>query len=263
MTSDVVAEIPHSGRDRLVRRPGSPILAGIRAAEITFFALCALLEICLTNSFVRRNRRAQLRAEWLHRWCKVAGRIVGLRLVSRGEIPRAGLLVCNHLSYLDIIALSSLRPCVFVAKRDVRGWPIFGWLASAAGTIYVDRTRRVAAADAAKKIKAAIDAGLLVVLFPEGTSSDGATVLPFKSALLEPATQCQVGTAGISYQVKLGSVGDEVCYWRDMTLVPHLLNLLTKPEVFAGISFSPMRRCEGNRKEIARYLREEVIALRR
>src|SRR5437773_7774078 len=102
-------------------------------------------------------------------------------------MPLSGLLVCNHLSYLDIVVLSSIRPCIFVAKRDVRAWPLFGWLARAAGTIFVERNCRSAAAHEVARISSAIESGLLVVLFPEGTSSDGATVLPFKSSLLQAA----------------------------------------------------------------------------
>ena len=103
-------------------------------------------------------------------------------------MPSSGLLVSNHLSYLDIVVLSSIRPCVFVAKRDVARWPLFGWLAHAAGTIFVDRERRFST-EFVNGIHEAIAAGLPVVLFPEGTSSDGSTVLPFKSALLESAVQ--------------------------------------------------------------------------
>jgi 1-acyl-sn-glycerol-3-phosphate acyltransferase len=204
------------------------------------------------------------RAEWLHRRCRFACRVLGVRLTTSGEMPDAGLLVCNHLSYLDIIALSSLRPCVFVAKRDVRGWPLFGWLARAAGTIFVERNRRSAAANEVRRISAAIESGLLVVLFPEGTSSDGAAVLPFKSSLLQAAVaaRCPIAAAGIDYHLADGSVADEVCYWRDMTLVPHLLNLFGKEAIETTVRLSSSRLRTGDRKTLARELRAEVAALR-
>jgi 1-acyl-sn-glycerol-3-phosphate acyltransferase len=179
-------------------------------------------------------------------------------------MPSSGLLVSNHLSYLDIVVLSSIRPCVFVAKRDVASWPLFGWLARAAGTIFVDRERRFSSNKAVDLIREAIAGCSVVVLFPEGTSSDGSTVLPFKPALLESAVQlrCPVGSASVDYALDNGSVADEVCYWRDMTLVPHLLNLLFKREIWANYSFSPARIRAGNRKEIARELRDEVVSIR-
>jgi len=178
-------------------------------------------------------------------------------------MPHSGLLVCNHLSYLDIFVLSGLRPCVFVAKRDVRSWPLFGWLARAAGTIFVERNCRSATATEVAKISSAIESGLLVVLFPEGTSSDGATVLPFKSSLLQAAVaaRCPVATAAIDYDLADGSVADEVCYWRDMTLVPHLLNLFGKKSIDSTVRFSPSRPRGDNRKTLACELRAEVAAL--
>src|SRR6266567_3313968 len=150
------------------------------------------------------------------------------------------------------------------AYRDVAAWPLFGWLARAAGTIFVDRERRLASADVVDLVREAVAGGLLVVLFPEGTSSDGSTVLPFKSALLESAVElrCPVAAAAIEYALDEGSVADEVCYWRDMTLVPHLINLFFKREVRSKCSFSVPKIRVGDRKEIARELRDEIVSMR-
>jgi len=179
-------------------------------------------------------------------------------------MPSSGLLVSNHLSYLDIIVLSSIHPCIFVAKRDVARWPLFGWLAYAAGTIFVDRERRFSSPKAVDVVRKAVRSASVVVLFPEGTSSDGSTVLPFKSALLESAVQLRspIAAASIDYSLDNGSVADEVCYWRDMTLVPHLLNLLFKREIRANYSFSPAKVRAGNRKEIARELHDQILSMR-
>jgi 1-acyl-sn-glycerol-3-phosphate acyltransferase len=114
------------------------------------------------------------------------------------------------------------------------------------------------------RIRAAIESGLLVVLFPEGTSSDGATVLPFKSSLPQAAvaSRCPIAAAGINYRLAERSVADEVCYWRDMTLVPHLLNLFNKSEIEGSIRFSPAQPRGEDRKTLARELRREVTNLR-
>jgi 1-acyl-sn-glycerol-3-phosphate acyltransferase len=240
-------------------------LLGIwRAFAVGFFSLCALVENAITIPFLAQADRLHARATWLRRWSRFACRVVGIRVMIRGSIPRCGLLVCNHLSYLDVVVLSSIRPCVFVAKRDVATWPLFGWLARAAGTIFVDRQRRLASADVVDLVRDAITGGSLTVLFPEGTSSDGSTVLPFKSALLESAVQlrCPVAAAAIEYSLDDGSVADEVCYWRDMTLLPHLLNLFFKREIRSTCSFSVPRIRVGDRKQIARELREEIVSMR-
>ena len=243
----------------------STALLGIwRAFAVIFFSLCALVHNAITIPFVRRPRRVHARAAWLHDWCRFACRVLGVRVTTHGTIPSSGLLVSNHLSYLDIIVLSSIRPCVFVAKRDVASWPLFGWLAHGAGTVFVDRDRKFAAPKSIDVIQGAMTAGSVVVLFPESTSSDGSTVLPFKSALLESAVQlrCPIAAASIDYALDEGSVADEVCYWRDMTLVPHLLNLVFKREIRANYSFSLAKIRAGNRKEIARELRDEIVAMR-
>ena len=235
-----------------------------RAFSVVFFSLCALAHNAISISFVPARRRLRARAAWLHRWSQFACRVLGIRVRTHGSMPPSGLLVSNHLSYLDIIVLSSIRPCVFVAKCDVASWPLFGWLAHAAGTIFVDRERRFSSPKVVNGIHDAIAGGSVVVLFPEGTSSDGSAVLPFKSTLLESAVQlrCPVAAASIDYALDGGSVAEEVCYWRDMTLVPHLLNLFLKREIRAYYSFSPAKVRAGNRKEIARELRDEIVSIR-
>ena len=235
-----------------------------RAFAVIFFSLCALVQNVITTSCGRRPRCLQARAAWLHRWSRFACRVLGIRITTHGDMSSSGLLVSNHLSYLDVVVLSSIRSCVFVAKRDVATWPLFGWLAHAAGTIFVDRERRFSSRKAVEVVRQAIGTGSVVVLFPEGTSSDGSTVLPFKSALLESAVQLRptITAASIDYDVDDGSVSDEVCYWRDMTLVPHLFNLFFKREIRANYSFSPARIRAGDRKQLARELRDDIVSMR-
>ena len=235
-----------------------------RAFAVVFFSLCALVQNAISIPFVRRDRRLHARAIWLHHWSRFACRVLGIRVTMRGSKPSSGLLVSNHLSYLDIVVLSSIQPSVFVAKHDVARWPLFGWLAHAAGTIFVDRERKFSSPKVVNGIRDAIAGGSVVVLFPEGTSSDGSTVLPFKSALLESAVQLRspIAAACIDYAIDDGSVAEEVCYWRDMTLVPHLLNLFLKREIRANYSFSSEKIRDGDRKQIASELRDEIVSIR-
>jgi 1-acyl-sn-glycerol-3-phosphate acyltransferase len=276
MSASSIAGIADSDRVRsslFVTRPGPPspapgivalLVAIWRAVAVSIFSIVALSEISLKLLFVRRECRLHARAEWLHRWCLFACRVLGIHVATSGRMLRSGLLVCNHLSYLDIIVLSSITPCVFVAKRDVAAWPLFGWLARAAGTIFADRRRKLRAGGVVDLVRDAIAGGALVVLFPEGTSSDGESVLPFKSALLESALQagCMISAAAIDYSLSYGSVADEICYWRDMTLIPHLLNLFTKRGIDSRLVVRPFNGSGANRKEIARQLRSQVITMR-
>jgi 1-acyl-sn-glycerol-3-phosphate acyltransferase len=204
------------------------------------------------------------RAAWVHRTARRARRIFNLELQVTGPVPSSGLLVANHLSYLDIVVLAALAPAAFVAKRDVRSWPVFGMLARMAGTLFIQREKRADTARLAPELARLLEAGALVVVFPEGTSSDGSEVLPFRSSLLEAAVWrgTAIHTAYLEYELDDGNPGAEVCYWGTMTLVPHLWNLLGKARVRAKVAFSETPVSSADRKELARVARDEVVRLK-
>jgi 1-acyl-sn-glycerol-3-phosphate acyltransferase len=204
------------------------------------------------------------RAAWLQQTASRLLPVFGIRPEVRGEIPAGGLLVCNHLSYLDILVLAALAPCVFVAKQEVKSWPVFGWFAQLGGTVFVRRERRSQAAQTVDEIELVLRSGQLVILFPEGTSSSGDTVLPFKSSLLEPAVNPAhpLAVGCLHYELETGDVREEVCYWKDMTLVPHLVNLCSKRGLRAQARFKPVPNRSPDRKELARQLHAAVLALK-
>jgi 1-acyl-sn-glycerol-3-phosphate acyltransferase len=205
------------------------------------------------------------RAAWLQYSSR---RILGIfrtQIKTSGSIPKSGLLVSNHLSYVDILVIASITPAMFVAKREVKGWPIFGFFAKLAGTVFVDRERRARVGHTTSEIETALSEGALVVLFPEGTSSNGETVLPFKSSLLEPAARQThaLYASHIHYEIADGDVGEEVCYWSDAhTLLPHLINLLSKRTIKAEVRFTQLREASVDRKELAKQLHSEVLRLK-
>jgi lyso-ornithine lipid O-acyltransferase len=203
------------------------------------------------------------RAGWLQASSRRMLRIFDAEIVVAGESPKKGLLVCNHLSYLDILVLSAHTPCIFVAKSDIRNWPIFGWFTRIAGTLYADRGRRTQVGSLTAQMQRALEAGALVVLFPEGTSSGGCGVLPFKSALLELATNPAYALAAshLHYELQDGDVAEEVCYWKDMTFGPHLVNLLSKRRIQAYLAFSEITQRSKERKELAHLLHAKVTTL--
>jgi len=214
--------------------------------------------------FRRGQPLIEARAHWLQQGCRRVLRVFNAEIRSVGKVPETGLLVSNHLGYLDILVFSALTPAIFVAKSDVKHWPIFGWFARLGGTLFADRKRRLQVGELTKELRSVLDSGTLVILFPEGTSSDGQTVLPFKSSLLEPATGCchALTASLIAYRLEDGNVGEEVCYWKDMTFVPHLINLLSKKRVEVSVRFSELRKGSTNRKELARQLHAEVLKLK-
>jgi lyso-ornithine lipid O-acyltransferase len=224
-------------------------------------ALCIFLFHCV---FCPEKSRRHARTLWLQRICRRVGRIFQLEIQAGGSIPAGGLLVCNHLSYMDILVLASLAPSMFVAKREVKSWPVMGLLAQLGGTLFIDRQRRTHVGKVNDEIQTALDDGALVVVFPEGTSSDGRSVLPFKSSLLEPATlQKHPLTVGrLHYTLADGKNDDAVPYWGDAVFFTHLLNLLSQDKVRASVRFAPVVDHGSKRKELAQQLHSIVSGLK-
>ena len=230
------------------------------SAELLLAAIAYVPAVLLRSA----DLTMRTRSHWVQQSCRRLLRVLNIEVDVQGPVPTTGLLVCNHLSYLDVLVLGALAPAAFVAKGEVKHWPVFGWFATLAGTVFVDRKRRTQTGRAAEKIRAVLESGQLIVLFPEGTSSDGTTVLPFKSSLLQPAakTAWPVSAGALGYEIEDGDVRGEVCYWKDMTLVPHLLNLLTKGRIQASVLFTRPPLPRRDRKELARVLRSEIVALK-
>jgi lyso-ornithine lipid O-acyltransferase len=239
--------------------------SGLRTAMLG----AALVEVAA--SFAMRHLRlsgakalsARERANWLHdAACAVLKRI-GLEVVAEGDPPLHGLVVSNHLSYLDVLAYASISPCLFVAKREVQGWPVFGAFATMAGTIYVDRERRAANEGAAALMDQALAAGVPVVLFPEGTSSDGQSRLRFHSRFFEPAVRgnALVTAAVVGYA---SSTADEaaLAYHGDDVFGRHLVRTLGQRHLEARVAFAAAGARYTNRKEAARATQAEVELLR-
>jgi len=221
------------------------------------------LEVRLALS---RPLSIQERATWLHQSCSRLTRRLGIRLRSDAPLPTSGLIVSNHLSHLDILLYGSLGPATFVSKKDVRKWPLLGRLARNGGTIFVDRERTSQTADAARQIEDLLrSAGnaLPVVLFPEGTSSDGNTVLPFRSPFFEPAIRAAaaITPAAIAYRA---DETDEstLTYWGDKVFFPHLYETLGRTGLGAEIRFAPARTFI-DRKTAARATHDAVVTLRK
>ena len=232
--------------------------AAVRISIFPALAAACFGDFCFSGSSVGFKKRV----EWLRRSSSRHAKWMGLNIRVFGKVPTGGLIVSNHISYLDILGLSVVTGCAFVSKKEVADWPVFGPYAQMGATIFLDRERRGAVADVAQLMKGHLDAEVPVVLFPEGTSTDASAVLPFRTSLFEPVVQlgCPVVPCGLRYSISDGSVRDEVAYWGDMDLVNHMPNLLTKVGVQLDIHFGEPRTGR-DRKELARSLRAEVCSL--
>ena len=202
-------------------------------------------------------------AQWLHESCARGLRAIDVAVSVQGQLPASGLIVSNHLSYLDILAYSAALPCVFVSKAEVADWPIFGRYTRWSGSVFVRRHDRTDAARANVNAGNALKSGVPVVLFPEGTTTDGERVLRFHSTMLQPAIDAGavITPCAIGYELEDGNVDREVCWWGDMTLLPHVLNLLGKKSVRACIVFGEPLAASGDRKELGKILHARVVEL--
>ena len=196
-------------------------------------------------------------------------RILGVRVNVLGSPPTEGpvLLASNHVSWLDIVILSAVAPLSFIAKREVNGWPFFGSLARLQRTVFVDRTRRHATGSSRNEMQDRLKAGDILVLFPEGTSSDGHVVLPFKSSffgaaeyegvLVQPISIAYSGYRNLPMNRRSRP---SYAWYGDMDLAPHLWEALTMGPIEVTVVCHPPLSLSGemNRKQLARHAEELV-----
>jgi 1-acyl-sn-glycerol-3-phosphate acyltransferase len=223
-----------------------------------------IINYFFTAVLAPKDKQRLARAAWLSRSSRRHLKIFGYSATVAGEIPRSGLLISNHLSYFDILAISATTPAVFVSKAEVRRWPLFGWFAAIAGTVFVERERRTHVGAVNREIETALAVGALVVIFPEGTSSNDQTILPFHTSLLEPAARGghEISVGWIHYELDDGDAGNEVCYWGDHSFFPHLVNLMGKRRIRATLRFKKFQRTTDDRKELAQQLHAAVEELK-
>lgn len=215
---------------------------------------------------------------------------LGVRVSTKGRLATdkgSVLITANHASWLDIVVLGQSRPLSFIAKSEVANWPIFGWLAKLQRSIFVNRTRRSETGKVTKAIAERLAQGDAMVLFPEGTSSDGNRVLPFRSALIgaasaamsasptegsenEVAPPVWIQPVSIAYTAVHGlPMGRQhrplAAWYGDMELMPHLWALLKEGALDVTISYGEPIPFDNsvNRKQVAQRAENEVRALTR
>ncbi|MBI1176240.1 1-acyl-sn-glycerol-3-phosphate acyltransferase [bacterium] len=234
-----------------------------RCAGLSLVAIFLPLDWLVLVAWRAGAAKQRSRAALLSRWARYVSRLAKMEITVHGRVPAHGLCVSNHLSYLDIVAYGAIAPMTFVSKHDVIYWPLFGQWAAMCGTLFVKRERKGHVADVGEQMAAVLRANVPLVLFPEGTSSGGETVLPFKSSLFQPAVDhaWPVTPMRIAYSIAGGSVANEIAYWGDMTLLPHLLNVFTKQVIQVVVTFGEPLAPGSSRKELCRRAHDAVSQL--
>jgi len=203
---------------------------------------------------------------WIVRtWGRAVCSSLAVHVTVGGEPPPPGsFVVCNHLSYLDIPVIASRYDTSFVSKSEVGDWFFIGSLARVGGTIFVERARKRQLHAVNDSIERALGTGIGVVVFPEGTSTRGAEILPFRTSLLDHAAEAQLAVRGmcLSYATEAGDppASLKVCWWGGMSLLPHVLELLQLRRISAHLEFVPGSVRDSDRKRLAEKLFAAVNA---
>lgn len=230
------------------------------------FTLAFALVLCILDSWVARRRgpiTLERRARWMQTSARRALDALAVQVRVEGQLPSHGLVVSNHLSYLDIAIFSAIMPCFFVSKAEIGRWPYFGRAARAGGTIFLDRASRGSAEAAAAQIAERFKLPVPVLLFPEGTSTDGTRVLRFHSRLLDPAVRAgaPITAAAVRYVAGTGTDERQLCWFGDQAFLPHLWKVLGLPGFSAEVSFA-QPQLYANRRAAALEAHAQVVNLR-
>jgi lyso-ornithine lipid O-acyltransferase len=248
----------------------------IRVISIAF-VFVALTLVLLPFQLIGMIFDLRLQRTIPHLYHRILCALIGVRIREVGTRSAASpaLILSNHVSWLDICVITALGPVVFVAKSEVAGWPVFGWLARLQRTIFINRQARHQTGAATREIAGRLLGGDAVVLFAEGTSSDGIRVLPFRSSLVgavhhalgdgpqhthvtvQPMSLAYVSLSGL----RMGrGLRERVAWYGDVELVPHLLSVLASGAVDVTVSWGEAIAYDmrADRKAIARDAEHSV-----
>lgn len=243
----------------------------LASARVVAFALwTAALIPAQIIALALKSRVAERIPLLYHRIC---ARIIGIEVVVRGTMcrERPVLFISNHCSYLDVTTLGSVIPGCFVAKREVRDWPLFGYLAHLQRSVFVERKARAGVDRQRDDLASRLEAGDSIILFPEGTSSDGNRTLPFKSSLFAAAAFRPGGKALVVQPVSVAATRLDgmpmglfnrplYAWYGDMNLAPHLWTAFASGRITVEIEFHEPVTLEafGSRKALADHCWHEV-----
>ncbi len=207
---------------------------------------------------------ATARMAHVERWCRRTLTVLGIGVRCSGA-PNTGatLFVANHVSWIDILVMMSVRPMRFVSKSDVRGWPVIGWLVACGGTLFMMRAIAHMQDQLVHLVADALKAGDPIAMFPEGTTSDGHGVLPFHANLLQAAIATAVPVQAIALRFSdiHAPISPAAAYIGDMTLVQSLWAVARATDLTAHVTVLPALPSHGlERRKLAERLRADIAA---
>lgn len=242
-------------------RPFS-LFSSLRLLLIGLHLISAALQVGLLFPLTGSTGRQRLKRTWSRQLLALLGIHIE---AAGGGLDRIGngLLVCNHVSFIDIFVLNALLPSGFVAKSDIGEWPLIGWLSRRNDTVFIERGSRKAAHDTRRKMQVALDAGTRLAVFPEGTTTAGERLLPFHAALFQSAIDAAVPlhALALSYHGADGRRSAAPAYIDDISLLACLRTVLEARGLTAHValaaSFTPPL---ADRRHLAHRAHQAVAA---
>jgi 1-acyl-sn-glycerol-3-phosphate acyltransferase len=233
----------------------------LRKARLVLHLLrgMAVIALCFGRATPAR------RQEMTRRWTEKMLRLCGMRLVVHNDGARLdarALVVGNHVSWLDIYVINAWRPTPFVSKAEVRQWPVVGWLAAQLGTVFLQREKRSEARRIMHELAERLQGGGLICVFPEGTTSDGAELLPFHANLFQAAVSagCPVQPVCLVYEDARGQQSLAPAYIGDMSLGESLDRVLRSGPLTAHLYVGAPLDPGTERRELAARAQQAVAA---
>ncbi|MDO9011675.1 MAG: lysophospholipid acyltransferase family protein [Gallionella sp.] len=204
----------------------------------------------------------------LKNWSRQVLNILNIGIQIDGLPPaRDGtgcLMVANHVSWLDIFVLNAIHPSLFIAKSEVRNWPLIGWLCERSGTIFIERSLRQNAASINQRIATLLRQGVSVGLFPEGTTTDGKQVGHFHSALIQPAVDAGVSLCPIAlhYRDEAGELSTAAAFTGDTTLAQSIWQIMCCQQLNSLVIFTPALITTNENRRVLSRAAQQAIALK-
>lgn len=210
----------------------------LRLLLVGFFLIFCLIHVAV--AYGRNNQSGQRRIVqvWAHRLLRILNVSTDYQASDGADRIAQGLFVCNHISFLDIFVINSVLPTPFVAKSNIAAWPLIGWLVARTGTEFIQRGSKTAAHQTHQRITARLAAGERFTIFPEGTTSSGAQVLPFHAALFQSAIDAAapLHCLALSYHDKQGNRSDAPAFLGEMSLLRCMFQIASAGGLTARLS---------------------------
>ncbi len=234
-----------------------------RTTRVFFHTIIGLIIASVFLPFMAKNTKLAL-IKW---WCGGLLRAFHIKVVTFGELPPSStkgvMFVANHISWSDIHALNSKIALRFIAKAEIRSWPVFGYLVAKANTLFIDRSKKQEAAKIVNITAASLMAGDNLCFFPEGTTTDGKQVLPFKSSVLQAAIAANslIWPVAIRYVNADGSINTNIAYAGEISLIDSMHQVIKQKNTCVELHFlSPIDSAGKDRRHLTQAAYDAIVA---